>query len=175
MLQIWVRLGQLWETVSLVLGAFLFLAAHWFQLDLLLSLGAVQLVPNFCEASQCFAEWVGDFWGLFLLGRKGEAIVFPRFSALKWLGSWPGWCQSHAKKNLGVCAGRMERRWISGTWQLDQLVLFHCHSQNNLKIRHNWVIKAHVIEQGTFMAATGSAKLCGNAFVLFSATVPFWA
>lgn len=44
--------------------------------------------------------WMGGrLSGSFLLGRKGAGLVFCRFGVQKWLSSWPGWSQSHAKKS----------------------------------------------------------------------------
>lgn len=55
----------------------------------------------------------------------------------------PGLC----KKRSGLCVpGGWRAGLISGTWQLDGLALLHCHSQNNLKIRNNLLVKAHVLE-----------------------------
>lgn len=73
-----------------------------------------------------------------------------------------------------MCAGRMEIRGISGTWQLDGLALLHCHSQENLKISSDLLVKAHVLEQGILVAVTGSTKAVWRYLVLFCPVVPFW-
>lgn len=138
-LQIWVRTRVVWETASLILDSFLFSTAHFDSIW-------ISCLPcGWCIEVQCLI-WVKFGSALlnwqetllfFFFGGEGREEV--QFSA--GFVCWNGSAQAGARGSSERWGGK----WICGTWQSDQLALLHCHSQNNLKISSNSLVKVHVL------------------------------